>query len=446
MICKLVSSAQVLRRPSARRLLATALLSSTAMVVANPALGQSVYNGNHAINGNVFLGTEITVGDGTVGTLDISGIGSHSNNGDFYIGRNPGGDGLVTIISGPGYADSSGDLYIGADGGTGVLRLAQGGRFNVGDGAGSIYIANTLGSTGLLYIGTNPTTSTIEAGGIVFGLGSGVVEFDHGSDPYVFSTGFSGNGVIRHTAGVTRLTGGSSGFTGLLEVNGGTMLIDADMGSGDVEVASGAAFGGSGSTTGIVTLQDGAILAPGGLGASGTLALGGLVMASGSIFEVDLGAPGIVGGTNDLIEISGDLTLDGTLNITDAGAFGGGLYRLMNYGGTLTDLGLEIGTVPGGFTASDLAIEADGGQVNLLNSAGLTLSFWDGDAPASFENDAVDGGSGVWTATSATWTNTFGDANGALETPPGLAIFSGAAGTVTVDASAGAVGDCANDE
>ncbi|WP_292330060.1 hypothetical protein, partial [Mesorhizobium sp.] len=86
--------------------------------------------------------------------------------------------------------------------------------------------------------------------------------------------------------------------------------------------------------------------------------------------DYELGTPGTVGsGVNDLIVVNGDLTLDGTLNITDVGGFGPGVYRLMNYGGALTDNGLEFGTTP--VSASDLFIQTSiAGEVNLISSAG----------------------------------------------------------------------------
>ena len=72
----------------------------------------------------------------------------------------------------------------------------------------------------------------------------------------------------------------------------------------------------------------------------------------GSQLDYDLGLPDIVGGgTNDLVIVTGGLTLDGTLNIADAGGFSRGVYRLINYGGALTDNGLLIGGLPTRFVA-----------------------------------------------------------------------------------------------
>ena len=91
-----------------------------------------------------------------------------------------------------------------------------------------------------------------------------------------------------------------------------------------------------------------------------------------------------------------------------------------------------LGTLPGGSTVS--VQTAIAGQVNLVNTAGLTLSFWDGDAGP--KNDgAVNGGNGVWRdgrrhqqldrARSGTPNADYAQDS--------FAIFSAAPGTVTVD-------------
>src|SRR6202012_1097700 len=92
-----------------------------------------------------------------------------------------------------------------------------------------------------------------------------------------------------------------------------------------------------------------------------TLAMASLTLESGSNVDVSLGPPS----TAALFKVNGNLTLDGTLNVSDAGGFGAGVYRIMDYSGSFTDNGLDIGTVPGGISAADLSIQtADAGQIN----------------------------------------------------------------------------------
>src|SRR3546814_18404578 len=60
---------------------------------------------------------------------------------------------------------------------------------------------------------------------------------------------------------------------------------------------------------------------------------------------------------NDLIEVGGDLALDGaTINVSvpTSGSFGPGIYRVFNYGGDLLNDNLGLGALPGG---SDVSVQ-----------------------------------------------------------------------------------------
>ena len=128
---------------------------------------------------------------------------------------------------------------------------------------------------------------------------------------------------------------GTSTYSGLTDVQGGQLSVRGTLTNSAVQVESGATLGGTGTINGAVTVLSGGILSPGNSGA-GTLTVGSLVLNSGSVSNFDLGPPGVVGGgVNDLVAVTGNLTLAGTLNITDAGGFGTGVYRLFNYGGIL---------------------------------------------------------------------------------------------------------------
>ena len=136
--------------------------------------------------------------------------------------------------------------------------------------------------------------------------------------------------------------------------------------------------------------------------------------------------------------MGGDLTLDGTLNVTTTpgGSFDPGVYRVFDYGGTLTDNGLAIGTIP----SPDFFVQTSvAQQVNLVNTTGLTLNFWDGDAGPK-NNGVVNGGDGTWQSSAGNdnWTEATGLVNAPF-TDGAFAIFTGAPGTVTVDDSLGDV-------
>ncbi|QYU68953.1 autotransporter domain-containing protein [Leptolyngbya sp. 15MV] len=283
--------------------------------------------------------------------------------------------------------------------------------------------------------------------------------FNHTGDPLTINSNFSGNGLLHHIAGTTIFTGTSSSFSGETRLSGGTVRVNGNYGTtGHVMNISGnATLGGAGLVAANVTVNDGRI-APG--NSAGNLTItGNLALGADSILDFELGSPdGTPGIDSDLLTVNGNLTLDGLVNVTDLGSFGEGLYRLINYSGTLTDNGLDLGSIPGGFAPDDLIIQTSvAQQVNLLVAAGApgVFNFWDGaDADG---NGRIDGGSGTWSVAGTNWTTSTGAANGAYD-PAQFLIFTGPtvggpvesaslaaavpssmAGTVTVDSDSGAV-------
>ncbi|MCL2761142.1 MAG: autotransporter outer membrane beta-barrel domain-containing protein, partial [Desulfuromonadales bacterium] len=121
-----------------------------------------------------------------------------------------------------------------------------------------------------------------------------------------------------------------------------------------------------------------------------------------------------------------------------------GVYRVINYAGTLTGTGLSLGTLPTTNTADYSVQTSVANQVNLIYTAGLKFSYWDGD-PSSpggnigVANDGtIQGGNGTWNASNNDWTNDTGTLNGAYDNPS-FAVFQGAPGIVTVDNSDGQI-------
>ena len=235
--------------------------------------------------------------------------------------------------------------------------------------------------------------------------------------------------LVKGGTGTLTLTGTNS-YTGTTLVHAGSLYIDGDQSAatGAATVANGATLGGKGIIGGNVIVFDGATLAPGSSGAIGTLTINGnLGLSSGSKLDYGLG---------DLVDVKGNLTLDGTLGGSPASgsAAGPGVYRLMNYGGSLVNNGLDAPTgllVQTGVTH----------QVNLVNTQGMSFSFWDGDAGPASDN-VVNGGSGTWQSGNAASKTNWTDVNGAANTrftDGSFAVFQSAPGTVTVDASQGDV-------
>lgn len=304
---------------------------------------------------------------------------------------------------------------------------------NLGDAAGGLTFDG----------GTLQTTADLETGRAVELTGAGTLLTDVGTTLGLTGVVSGAGGLIKDGAGILTLSGANS-YTGGTRVTAGSLFVNGDQSAatGLTRVDLGATLGGIGVIGGDVAIADGATLNPGGGdGLPGTLTIGGsLSLASGSTLAMQFGEANAVGGAlNDLIEVGGDLVLDGTLDVTipAGGTFGPGIYRVINYGGALTDNGLDLGVMPAGGASTVQTSIA--GQVNLVNTDGLLLNFWDGNAGPKF-NNAVDGGDGVWQNSTGNdnWTDADGVVNAAYA-DEAIAIFAGTGGTVTIDNSLGEV-------
>jgi len=338
------------------------------------------------------------------------------------------------------FATTAGDLVIGSGAGTGELVLSNGGAVNL---AGSLVLADAGTATGILSIGgaegqAAAATGAFTAPTVTLGSGTSRLNFNHTDSDYLFSAAISGAGAINQVAGTTNLTGNSNAFAGVANVTGGTLRVNGRLGDAAsvVNVLNGGRLGGAGTIGGSVVVADGTI-APG--NSPGTLTIAGnLTLGANSLLDYEFGQSDVVGGPmNDLIEVGGDLRLDGTINVTvtPGGEFGVGVYRVLSYAGTLDDQGLALGTTPGGIIQVQTAAA---GQVNLVNYAGAALNFWDGNGGRG--DGTITGGTSTWQAATGNdnWTLFDGSINSPY-TDGNFAIFMGAAGTVTVDNSLGAI-------
>lgn len=362
------------------------------------------------------------------GDLLVADGGQVTVGGDAYFGQYSGGD--IVVRGANSQLNVAGNALVGGEGAV-VLALNDGSRFS----AASVTLAESAGSFGLLLIGGDIVpagTGMFDVATMQLGDGDARIVFNHTGNAYRFDTDLTGNGTMQVQAGTT-IFGGQANGNIATQVQGGTLRVDGLL-SGTTQVQSGGRLGGSGSIAGTTTVQAGGTL----LGVQGqTLGMETLVLEAGAVVDAALG---MANGAAGLFDVTGDLVLDGTLNVTNAGGFGPGVYRLFDYGGALTDNGLEIGSVPGGVNAAGLTVQTSvAQQVNLLADGGSALDylFWDGDNSALWNNGQVDGGNGIWRIGTHSFTSVDGSGNGDMQPRPGFAIFQGTSGTVTVDNAGG---------
>nr|WP_235512138.1 autotransporter domain-containing protein [Achromobacter sp. Root565] len=253
-------------------------------------------------------------------------------------------------------------------------------------------------------------------------------------------------------SGNTQVFDGSANFPGGIDVNGGTAVIGGNGGGagvaigGNVNAMSNGTVAGFGSIGGDLNVTGNSRVAPGywvdtptGV-SNGNLVVNGNLSINNGVFDFETGYAGLPitqPGTGDNITVGGNVALNNaTLNVkVSTHGVNAGFYRIMSYGGTLSGSGLTLGTVSGdSVPAATIQTLTGDKHINLVLGPSTT-NLWNGNGVASAAN--AGGGSGTWTAASGNWSSPT-NATGALPSG-GYAIFTGAAGTVTVDGSAGPV-------
>ncbi|HTS19722.1 MAG TPA: glycosyl hydrolase family 28 protein [Verrucomicrobiae bacterium] len=380
----------------------TFTLGGTTLAFRQPTVTFS--NNVNAVSASTLLvsnGTE-TVGGALLGAGPLSVILTNTGALRFNQGVNVWGGSSANFSAG-----SSGTINNSAPAGNTSIYLGA-----LSGGSGAVLRGSDQNGPGVdTYVVGNLNSNTTFAGTIGDGTGS--------SSPHAVA-------LVRTGSGTFALSGANT-YSGGTTVSNGTLLVENTAGSatgtGAVTVVTTGALGGSGVIAGPVTVNG--TLAPG--NSPGTLTVSNsLVMSSGAVLQYQLGTNG------DLTKVSGDLTIDGTLNITDAGGFTNATYTLFTYGGALTDNGVTVGTTPTPSFSYTISTNTPG-QVNLVvapscsvDSAGSITgsgSVNAGDSAITYSISSVSG------ATTYTWS-----------VPPGAAIASGQGTTsITVNYSCSAI-------
>lgn len=385
-------------------------------------------------------------------TLRTGDHGESSSNaatiGDYNITTNNAASKVIFDTTGD---NNQAQIYNGIISGSGNFERAAGGT--------TIFTANntytgstTIDQSGTLQLGSGGNTGEVSAVSNI--LDNGILTINRANN--VLLNGIiSGIGALQQIGGGTTRLGGNNAYKGDTTVTSGALLVNGNQSAatGITTVSNAATLGGNGVIGGHVVMNDASTISAGD-GGAGTLSINGsLQLGNKTTSAFELGQAYTPGGKlNDLINVAGDLQLDGTLDVTTSqgGNFGPGVYRIYNYGGTLDNQGLDLGAIPDSQDKSNVFVQTSiDKQVNLVNANGVTLQFWDGatvsqsHGATGIEGDSkIDGGDGKWMAIGNqgdnNWTTATGEGN-APWAQKSFAVFTGNAGTVTVDKAAGEV-------
>ncbi|HXR46411.1 MAG TPA: hypothetical protein VN784_03135 [Candidatus Limnocylindrales bacterium] len=219
----------------------------------------------------------------------------------------------------------------------------------------------------------------------VMTLEAGYDEFDVASGTTLtLSNVLSGSGVFYQSSsknngtGTTIIDGNSPSFSGGVLLYNGQLVLNGLIGSG-ITSQFGTTLSGSGTANGPVDVSG--TLLPGGAGVAGTFSAGGgFTLESGAALTMDLSSTAGAGGANDLIAVTGNLTLNGNnININPyQGFLADGTYTLFTYTGALTLNGTVTASMsaPSRYTFN---VVANATQVNLsVSGQGDSLEWNNG--------------------------------------------------------------------
>ena len=319
--------------------------------------GKNTYTGGTQIQaGTLQLGA-----GGTSGSIVATPTTTISNNGLLAFNRS---DNVAfgAIISGAGgvtqlgtgilsLTNPSSSFSGGVTISNGTLQMVSGvplgnGQVPVTLNAGVLDLNDTSTTIGSLTGAAAGTVDNVSAGGAAT-LTTGALSVDVTFAGTIKNT--TGTvALVKNGSGNLTLSGGASTYSGGTTLNSGaiyaTNTTGSATGSGPV-VLNGGILGGTGIVGGTITAGSGPhTISPGATAnAIGTLTAGGLSTNANTTLAIDLAAPGA---TNDLIAITGNVSLGGgniTLTTNSLSGVGSlGYYEIMTYTGTLSGIGMTI--------------------------------------------------------------------------------------------------------
>lgn len=380
--------------------------------------------GSNAVNSKVTLTTAAaaTASLTTVGSADVLTIGNATNDltgGATDTVLNVGGPGTIALAQSSNYAGTwsinNGTLQLGNNSALGAAATT-----GVTFGASS---AATLKLNGFSPTVTSLTTNaTPGTPSVVNGTsGTSTLTVNNASNnTFAGSLSDGAAGVLALTKGGagTLTLNGSLGYTGATTVSSGTLAVNSPASTASVAVNSGSTLSGTGTINGTVTVASTSHLAPG--NGVGTLTMGSLTLASGSIVDCEF-KTGPAANDLAVVTTSDGLNLDGGgFNLYQEGTTSQfntpGTYTLITYTGTSTVSTSNLSILNPDAT-KNYAFSADATSVK------LTIT------PSVISNWALTSG-GDW-GTGANWTGA-----GVPNASGSTAILGSAltaAGTVTLN-------------
>ena len=314
---------------------------------------------NYTFSGPGEISGQTTLVKTNTGTLTILTTNNYSGVTTIGKGKVQLGNGTTSGSLGTNAIQDSGSLVLDLPANASFANLVSGPGSLTQAGSGTLTLTADNSYTG----GTTISAGTLELNtGAWFGGGNvvdnGVLVFNSSGSSAVAAV-ISGTGAVRLTNGGTVTLAGNNTYSGGTTISAGVLLVNnasgSATGSGSVTVAGGGTLGGVGAIGGVVTINSGGIFAPG--DPAGSLTFSNNFTASGAILNYTLGA------SSGLTIVKGNLSLNGTLNITAGSGFTSTTYTLFTYSGTLT-----LGSLKVNLPANTTAVISTNtpGQVNLI--------------------------------------------------------------------------------
>ena len=366
--------------------------------------GVNQFDGGLTVNGgNVRAGSSDTAfGNGTITVAGTTTLATANGTGARTIANPITVNSGVTLNGDGGYTPIT--FYGPITGGGNLAKVSSGTVILAG--SNSYGGTTNTGTNGALQVGNGGATGTLGSGNVTVNAGSSLT-FNRADAVQVFNT-ISGTGPVVLAGTGTTTLGAANTYIGTTTVSAGTLDLTGTLTSA-VTVAAGARIGGSGSTTGSLTLADGSfvIAANGGVQAASVVATAG---TSGANIIVPNGPTG--GGTT-------------TVDVVRYGS-----------GGTPGTVGFNAAVYRSGAVADDtanqkitLAYASDNRTWNGTATtwdAGVTTAWNEGDQKF-YWNDAVTFGNPA-AATTVTYLATVAPASVTVNNTNALTLANNPAG------------------